>query len=159
MQQFLLAFLSGCILFCSFSSASYADGPKVWFEKPVGFSRDHLTDGRINISSGVFGGFDLKDILKDNPAALGLAEKHSKYNTYALFGFWLGLIPAAMVFGFGTQRKNVKIKLIGFGALIGTSALVGYFGSESRHYLYEAVNVYNGVVKPSEIPRPVTSPF
>lgn len=141
----LLLFLSSFLF--SVSSVTYADGQKIWFENAGGLSRDHATNGKIKIDQGFFGGYDLEEIVKDNPTALELTKKQSQLNTYAHLSYWFGVIPSAGFLGYGIGSNNSTVGIISAVTLLGTGLLTGYFVSESRHYMYEAVNVYNGTKK------------
>ena len=133
------------ILLSSFSSIScYADGPKIWFENEGGLSRDQLTNGKIKIRHSFFGNYDIKELVKDNPTSLALVEKQSTYNTYAHLSYWLGVIPSSAFLGYGLGDSNAAISVISVVTLIGTGLLTFHYVSESRHYMYEAMNHYNG---------------
>lgn len=155
-------FLFLIFAFFSFSiSLGYADGQKLWFENDGGLSRDHLTNGKIKVTQGFFGNYHVEDLVKDNPTALALTKKQSQFNTYAHLSYWIGVIPSAGLFWYGIGSQNVSITLISVGALLGTALLTGHFASESRHYMYEAINTYNGVRSQStnDAPQASCSPF
>ena len=133
------------LFFIGISSSSFAEGPKLWIANDGGLSRDYLTNGKQKVKQGFFGSFELRDLVKDNASALALTEKQSQFNTYAHISYWVGVIPSAAVFGYGLGSQNLAMSLISCATLLGTSLLTGHFVSESRHYMYAAMNTYNGV--------------
>ncbi len=148
--KLLSIWLIGLALFSSVPS-TYAGGPKIWFENEGGLSKDHLTNGRVKVMQGFFGGYDLEKLVRDNPAALALAQKQSQYNTFAHLSYWLGVIPSSGFLGYGLGSGDSTVRLISAVSLLGTALLTGHFVSESRHYMHEAVNSYNGVANSGDV--------
>lgn len=141
---------------------SYAEGPKLWIENEGGLSMNHITNGKVKVRPGFFGSFYLKDLVKDNPTALALTEKQSQFITYAHLSYWLGAFPSAVLVGVGISSKDDLMTYISLLTLLGTSLVTAHFISESHHYMYQAINVYNGVGTESkaEIPAQTSvSPF
>ena len=148
MRQILVK-LSVLAIFLSLLSVStsYADGPKIWIENEGGLKRDQLTNGKVKVSQSFFGSYDLSELVKDNSTALLHVERQSQYNTYAHLSYWFGVIPSAGVLGYELGTSNTTATIISVASLLGTAFLTGYFVSESRHSMYEAINIYNGVKK------------
>ena len=135
------------LLFSSIPTAS-ASPPTLWFGHHT-WTGDYLTNGKIEVTQNGWGSYTAEELMKDNSVALDLLKKHSQYMRYAHISVFAGVLPSEIVAVLGLAYRNIPVALVGCGALLGTGMLAGYYESVSRHYLFEAVNVYNGVVKPS----------
>lgn len=101
------------------------------------------------MSVGFFGAYELRELVKENPEALALTDKQRQFQGYAELSFWLGVVPSLGFYVSSVtllyRDNNLTLYTIATLALLGTSILTGHFSSVSRHYMYEAINVYNGV--------------
>ncbi|MFZ9596267.1 MAG: hypothetical protein ACO3A2_09335 [Bdellovibrionia bacterium] len=156
--KFKVFILLACLLASSSPKRSFAHPPQLWFERnlPGG---DILTNGKINIGAGFFGTIDVSELVKDHPNALALAKKQAEFDRYATFSFWLGQIPSAVFLGYSLGSRNTTLFLISVATFVGGNLLTGYFKSQSRHYMYEAVNTFNGVHDRSTTELQASSPF
>lgn len=76
-------------------SLSHAEGPKLWIEKEDGLRRSYITNGKVKVYSGLFGSYNLEELVKDNSTALELTKKQTQFKNYALITYWLGTFPSA----------------------------------------------------------------
>lgn len=133
-------------LFLLVSHVSFADQPKLWVEHGKGlFCPDKVTDGKTHVRSGFFGLINLRSLVKDNPTALEMVDKQSHFTTAAHLSYWIGVIPSAIGLGIGVGMRDSITTYVSAGTLIVTSFLTGHFVGVARHYMFEAINIYNGV--------------
>src|SRR5689334_13894391 len=117
MKKFVLA------LAAVLSTPAFADAPKIWFENPGGVSRDVVTDGKTRIKPGFFGMFDVRDLVKGNPAALEATARQGRFNTYAHLTYWIGVIPAAAFMGWELGSEHDGLALLGAVGVLSMSFL------------------------------------
>jgi len=159
LSTLIMFFLGSSSVFFYASSLTFADSsPKVWISNDGGFKRDYLTDGKVKVPTGFLGLFDLSEILKEDPVAMGLYEKQSQYDSYAKLSYWIGVFPSSVVFIYGVASNKVAATWISLGTLVASSILTGHYISEARHAMFAAINHYNGVGESSLQPLRVQAP-
>ncbi len=137
------------LLIFLFSTQSFADAPKLWITHSASgiFESDKITNGKESITAGFFGGYNLESLVFDNPKALEYAKLSSQYNTSLKISFWSGWAVYCGFMIVTACTNNFNYLYGAFGSLIGGSFVAGYFQAQSRYYLFEAVNTYNGVAQ------------
>jgi hypothetical protein len=116
--------ISFMMILLLFSVSSYAQSPQSWIE--IDGSHEVVTNGQNKVLNGFLGGFDLKELVKDNPVSLSFAEKHAAYDVYAQWSYWAGLLPFAALFGGSIGVKETELTLISAVGFIGSSFLMSH---------------------------------
>jgi hypothetical protein len=122
-----------------------ADSPRIWIGNDGGWSRDYVTNGKVKVGRNCYGAYDISDLVKDNPTALDLVHQQNTYFQYATVSFFGGEMPALGGLVYGAYVGNKSVTAIGAAGVFVMAVVTGYFMNESRHYMLEAVNTYNGV--------------
>jgi hypothetical protein len=96
-----------------------------------------------NVYGSSWGGYDLSEIVKDNPAALEYAKEYSHYYNAT----WITGIPwlASLILAAVTQDNTTF--WISFGAFVVVTVPFFHFGSRTRYFLYKTINTYNGMAE------------
>lgn len=127
----------------------YADSPKIWIQSEGSFiSPDVITDGKIELEPRLFGGYEMEKLVSDNPKAVEYAHLYSTNYTYGVVSFFAGVVPTFVLTLVGLGNLDWTTYYISLAGVVGTSILTLHFATNARHYLYAAINEYNGVVRP-----------
>ena len=136
------------------SIPAQAENQKLWFQNSGAlFSRDTLTNGKVVVESGIFGGYNLESLVSDSPAALKFAKEHATYNTYTHISFWSSLAVYTGLTLVAGGTREISYFYGGLGGFLGGMLVAGYFQAQSRHYLFEAINTYSGINVPQAANR------
>lgn len=110
-----------------------------------------VSDGKTKIEPGFFTGYDLRDMVKENPKALELANDHRYYNKVAVWS-WIG--STIVYFGLNindwSHDKYSNFSLYTAGYLFFNIFWTGHYGRKSHQSLLKTINTYNGVYEKTE---------
>jgi len=130
--------------------------PKVWIELGSGLGGKetiHFSNNVMLESGTMFPSADLTSAMSDNPKALEYAKECNSYRLSSQLWIWIGYVGglATMLAAFPLASNDIVSRDVAIGMFAGgfVASIISAFvsGSKigtSRHYMYKAINQYNG---------------